>query len=245
MNQDHDSERNGAIGNHPLACSQTQPTETIAITPKEIAMNDNDAIETTPRTLRFTCPSCGGHNLQQYDNTTYNRACKVSVWLKDESDPDTVQIDEDSEPFYEPIGDSEDDPGWCCADCGGVLYENGSPVETESSLAEWLLEHCPQNNPSEDLDFTCPLCGSNRLDQPQIDIEKSEPVVALGQTEESGETEAGSEVALSCDRIQRAGKSIRYGCSNGHELTKDDGSPVESQEELVEWLKGHQPAVEG
>ncbi len=203
-------------------------------------MNENNAIESTPRTLNFTCPHCGGHTLRQYDANPYYWSCTVSVWLEDEDDPETAQIDEESEPTYERQGDPMDDPGWCCADCGRVLcYANGSSLGTEDSLAEWLLEHCPQENPSNEIDFTCPVCGSQRLDQVGEALARSEPGPNECRSLQDQEKESKPEVAVSPDLIPQGGESFRYRCINGHELANDDGTPVENQKELFEWLKAH------
>ncbi|MGB6063254.1 MAG: hypothetical protein WBG50_00485 [Desulfomonilaceae bacterium] len=106
-------------------------------------MNENNSIETTPRTLTFTCPQCGGHTLREFDSNPYFRSCLISVWLEDEDDPDTAQTDEESDPVFEHLDDPMDDLGWCCADCERVLcYADGSPLGTQGDLAEWLLEHC-------------------------------------------------------------------------------------------------------
>ncbi|MDQ7785472.1 MAG: hypothetical protein RDU20_21495 [Desulfomonilaceae bacterium] len=106
--------------------------------------HDNNASTAQQKVLEFTCPQCGGHSLKQFDDNPFYWECDVVVWLEDKDDPDTAQIDWESEPVYTRRHDPVDEPGWCCANCGKVLsHEGGSSIGTASSLAEWLLEHSP------------------------------------------------------------------------------------------------------
>jgi hypothetical protein len=90
------------------------------------------------KTLVFTCPRCGSHTLQQFDRNPFYWTCEVSVCIEGE-DLETAQIDEESEPRYERLGDLEPELAWFCGDCEmGLTHEDGRPIEDEDSLAEWL-----------------------------------------------------------------------------------------------------------
>ncbi len=56
-----------------------------------------------------------------------------------------------------------------------------------------------------------------------------------GDTDE----EEQAEIALTPIRHTRYSANPTYRCLKGHELANDDGSPVETAEELVAWLKAH------
>jgi len=90
------------------------------------------------KTLVFTCPRCGSHTLEQFDRNPFYWTCEVSVSIEGE-DLETAQIDEESQPRYERLGDLEPELAWFCGDCEmGLTHEDGRPIEDEDSLAEWL-----------------------------------------------------------------------------------------------------------
>jgi len=52
-------------------------------------------------------------------------------------------------------------------------------------------------------------------------------------------------VAVSHGRNIDGSGTYRYRCSHGHELARDDGYPVETSKELVEWLKARSAVDQG
>jgi predicted RNA-binding Zn-ribbon protein involved in translation (DUF1610 family) len=90
------------------------------------------------------------------------------------------------------------------------------------------------------LEFVCPVCGSLCLLRAE---RASRAVLGVYEIAENSETKGRAEVALSFEHVMEGGKSVRYCCVEGHELAKEDGSPVGTPEELVEWLKALQPSV--
>jgi hypothetical protein len=60
---------------------------------------------------------------------------------------------------------------------------------------------------------------------------------AVYEAGENAELMGRAEVALSFGQVTHSGKPVRYCCFKDHELTKKDGSPVETAEELVEWRR--------
>ena len=90
------------------------------------------------------------------------------------------------------------------------------------------------------LPFICPKCGSRRLCREERDITFSQDVLAVCEYPDGQPV-----VALRYLRWLDGGLTHRYCCSQGHELAKEDGSPVENKLELVEWLKANQSVNKG
>ncbi|MFC1833214.1 hypothetical protein ACFL2Q_00600 [Thermodesulfobacteriota bacterium] len=119
-----------------------------------------------------------------------------------------------------------------CASCGyRVLDTEGVTLD---SLLELAITHGTAAN---ELGFTCPVCGSHYLEQVYT---MSRSVRAVYETSNNEKMEPHAEVALSYEQVTEYGKSFQYCCSNDHELTKQDGAPIRTLEDLVEWLKAHQ-----
>jgi hypothetical protein len=103
---------------------------------------------------------------------------------------------------------------------------------------------CGGGTRGSELDFICPLCGSVCLSEHTEKVEMFQEVVAV-YTVKADNGEEQAEVALSPYRDISHCSAPRYRCSNGHELAKDDGTPVETAEELVEWLKARSGSDNG
>ncbi|MFC1834534.1 hypothetical protein ACFL2Q_07350 [Thermodesulfobacteriota bacterium] len=186
--------------------------------------DEENAMAEQPKPLRFTCPHCGSHTLKQYDENPYYWECDVSVWLEDKDDPDTVQIDSESETVYTRRGDPVGELGWCCADCETVLcYEGGSSIGTESCLAEWLLENSPEEDDCRDLEFKCPECGGDTL-------ELSDRISIKAVLTERGQLETvGGDVIHGEERV--------FGCWRCDFVIQDENGPIWDVSSVVAWLK--------
>ncbi len=104
---------------------------------------------------------------------------------------------------------------------------------------DWVRSNCV---PRRILPFKCPQCGSEELYQIEI-IDFKSPVLAACEPDASGENPliAVGYIRMIYDLEDRRPGPLRYRCSEGHELTKYDGSAVETAQELIDWLKAHQP----
>ena len=90
--------------------------------------------------LIFTCPTCGGHHLKEH-------LASATVTSTIETIYETGEVDYVA-------GSTEADDGevfdYACANCGFTIHADGedefdeSSVNTGTSLAEWILENCPQ-----------------------------------------------------------------------------------------------------
>jgi len=126
-----------------------------------------------------------------------------------------------------------------CSSCGYRVFDKEGV--TLDSLLQWAVNHGKVMRTLE-FGFVCPVCGSPYLER----IERaSRSVRAVYEIEGNSEAEAHAEVALSFEQVLEGGESVRYCCRNKHELANEDGIPVKTAEELVEWLKARQPQVSG
>ena len=117
-----------------------------------------------------------------------------------------------------------------CRSCGG-------PVGNPHSLIEWAKA---QGEVRTTLPFQCPKCGSRELHRVEIGLEFVSTVVAVSVSDTPG---VDPIVALSHERDLDKGEVYRYRCSSGHVLAAADGFPVQTDEELVVWLKTRQSAA--
>jgi hypothetical protein len=112
--------------------------------------------------------------------------------------------------------------------CGASFSDN---VCDDEVLFEWAKS---QGEALTALTFVCPKCDSFILERTEVGIDFFNHVMAVCESDSPG---GAPLIALWPIRYSRGGRSYRYRCSKGHELAKDDGTPVETAEELVEWLK--------
>lgn len=172
-----------------------------------------------PVFYRCTCPECGEDTLE---------LCGFGVFYRSEFLGVTDE-DEFGCGYRELAGDYD----WVitCSSCGHSVFD--TPTVSVDNLLEWAGTHGKAVSRLE-LGFTCPICGSQALER----IERANRSVrAVYEISDNSDTKAHAEVALSFEAVMEGGDSVRYCCWKKHELTNEDGSPVQSDEELVEWLR--------
>ncbi|MFC1834531.1 hypothetical protein ACFL2Q_07335 [Thermodesulfobacteriota bacterium] len=174
---------------------------------------------------RCTCPECGEDALELCGLGVFFRSEFLGVTHENEFGCGHMELDGDYDWVIE------------CGSCGYSVFD--TEKVTVDSLLEWAATH---GQAVRNLTFTCPVCGSQHLDEVEIGLRWNRSVRAVYETMENSETEAQAEVALSFERVTDYGKSVLYCCIRDHELTKEYGSPVQTPEELVDWLKAHQKA---
>jgi predicted RNA-binding Zn-ribbon protein involved in translation (DUF1610 family) len=169
-----------------------------------------------PLFYRCVCPECGEDDLKLNGFGIFFSSEFLGVTDGDEFGCGHMELDGDYDWVIE------------CSSCGYSVFDTGGV--TLDNLMEWAATH---GKAVKTLEFICPICGSQYLNR----IEKgTRSVRAVYEILENSET-AHAEVALSFERAVDVGISVRYGCLKNHELAKQDGSPVQTPEELVEWLK--------
>jgi len=174
----------------------------------------------SPVFYRCTCPECGEDTLELFDYGLFSRSKFLGVTNDGEFGCGHLEMDGEYQWVLE------------CSSCGHKAFD--TDLLPSDTLADWAETH---GQPMKQLEFTCPVCGNNWLDQVEIDLKRKREVRAVYEIMEKSKSKPSFEVALSFARVVVGEKSVRYCCSMGHELAKDDGSPVENAQELVEWLK--------
>jgi predicted RNA-binding Zn-ribbon protein involved in translation (DUF1610 family) len=171
---------------------------------------------------RCACPECGEDALELYGRDVFFRSEFLGVTNDGEFGCGNLGLDGDYHWVIE------------CSSCGHVAFDTDMlPTET---LLDWAAAH---GKVIKELEFTCPVCGSADL----LRTERgNRSVRAVYEVAENSKTKGRAEVALSFEHVMEGGKSVRYCCLEGHELAKQDRSPVGTLEELVEWLKALQPS---
>lgn len=124
--------------------------------------------------------------------------------------------------------------GITCDACGYDAFLKGS--EQSEPLLEWA---CLNGEQIPALGFTCQACGTHKLVQVQLEVEIHRGIAAVCEIASGAMPDKQAIVTLTGERLVLGGSPYRFRCENDHELAKDDGTPVESSEELVEWLKAH------
>ena len=82
--------------------------------------------------LIFTCPSCKGHRLECCEDGAYNS--------------EVLSIDEDGDFDYGEISASGCVDRFQCLNCGHPLErEDGSNIDDNEEVIEWIKENCPQS----------------------------------------------------------------------------------------------------
>ncbi len=188
----------------------------------------------TPLFYPCKCPNCGEDDLYLYDIGIRTKSPIVGITNSGEigvSDTDT---------------DGGDRLMVFCGDCENVIYRDNplsnigfksTDNDREHFLSEWVKSNGEGLTP---LPFICPKCCSRELCREERDITFSQDVLAVCEFPSDQPV-----VALRYLRYLDGGLTRRYCCSQGHELAKEDGSPVENNLELVEWLKANQSVKKG
>lgn len=176
-----------------------------------------------PVFYRCTCPECGENALELFGFGTFYRSDFLGMTDGDQFGCDYMELD------------GEYDWAIICRSCGHSVLEEKEV--TLDNLVEWAATHGKAVTRLEH-GFACPVCGSQSL---EMTGETTRWVRAVYEISDNSETEAHAEVALSFGHASQGLNSGRYCCGKDHELTNPDGSPVRTPEELVEWLKHHQP----
>lgn len=191
----------------------------------EIEGSSTDQGRTPPQSesrvfYRCTCPDCGEDTLELCGLDVFFRSDFLGVRDDGEFGCGDLELDGDYHWMIE------------CGSCGHEFFN------TDMLSPEVLIEWAAANGRAKKmLEFKCPICGSDYLDEV---FSANRSVRAVYETSDNEDAEFPAEVALSYEQAREYGEPVRYRCHKGHELTKEDGSPVQSHEELVEWLKAHQ-----
>lgn len=176
--------------------------------------------EKSPVFYRCKCPECGEDDLGIFDLEPFIRTDFLGV--TSEGVKGCGHIELDGEFRYDLM----------CGRCGHVVL--GEPSQDSEALLNWARA---EGERAEMLTFSCPVCSSKNLYQISPGVEISRKVVAVYMISEKSEFCPEAEIALERGRLITEPQPFRYRCSKGHELAKDDGTPVETPEDLVEWLK--------
>jgi Zn finger protein HypA/HybF involved in hydrogenase expression len=169
---------------------------------------------------RCTCPKCGENALELSGHGVFLRSEFLGVTREGEFGCGDLMLD--GEYHWE-------------IECGTCGYR---PFSTDVLPAEPLLDWAANHGQAmKQLRFTCTVCGSHSLKKV---YRMSRFVRAVYEDAESEERAIYADVALSYEQVIEHGKSVRYCCSEGHGLANDDGTPVETAKQLVEWLKAQQ-----
>ncbi len=168
---------------------------------------------------RVTCPECGEDNLSLFDFGVFLRSDFLGMTGEGKKGCGHVELDGDYEYVVE------------CRSCGHRVFDD--PSCTEEELMQWASE---AGEDKRILPFHCSVCDSTSLSEIRTGVEIVRDVVAVCEVSQDDGPEEQPLVALVPDKEIWVHGPIRYRCARGHELAKDDGTPVESAEELVAWL---------
>jgi hypothetical protein len=178
---------------------------------------------------RCNCPECGRDDLNLIDSGVFLCSPVVGITGEGEIGCSHTELDGDHE------------LGLICRECGHTVCSDYTEnLECQNDLLlKWAKSH---GEAVCTIPFRCPVCDSNELNKVETGIDLWTVVEAVCEAvPPNGDAlEAVSPVRHFLGRI-----AIRYRCSSGHELAKDDGSPVENPKELVEWLKAHRRSIDG
>lgn len=189
------------------------------------SVGDSDS----PMFHQLRCSQCGGNDLILIDSGIYTESPVLGITEYAEIGCARTTWEGDYELSIH------------CRNCDHQI-SNGHSFN-EHFENESLLEWAKSNGQARDtLPFSCSKCDSSQLFRIVTEIEFSQEVVAVCEPDSPG---GDPLVALGFLR-DIGGRGIsRYRCSRGHELAKDDGTPVETSEELVAWLKARSAIHEG
>jgi len=170
---------------------------------------------------RRRCPECGKDALNLIDSGVFMRSPIVGITSDGEIGCSYTELEGDFE------------PGIYCRSCGHQVCSDSSLANacSDEFLSEWAKSAVEARTAPP---FRCPDCDSLELHQVEVGIELSHEVVAVC---EPVVPDSAPLVAVSHVRDIDGGGTYRYRCSQGHELAKEDGTAVETAEELADWLK--------
>lgn len=182
-----------------------------------------------PMFHQFRCSECGGNEFILIDSGVFTESPVLGITGHAEIGCARTTLEGDYE------------LGIHCRNCDHQI-SNGHSFN-EHFEDEALLQYAKDDGQARiTLPFSCPKCNSSQLVKIVTGIEFSQEVLAVCEPDSPGDDPL---VALSFLR-DIAGRGIsRYRCSRGHELAKDDGTPVETSEELVAWLNARSAIHEG
>ncbi len=174
------------------------------------------------------CPQCGEDDLSFFDFGVFLRSDFLGMTSEGEKGCGPVEVEGDYEYVLE------------CRSCGHRVFQEESC--SEEQLLEWAIA---VGEEVEALTFRCPACGTKFLSETRTGVEIIRDIAAVYTTPGNGEADHRAVIALVPDRQIWYSGPTRYRCPKGHELAKDDGTPVETAEELVVWLKALAASDEG
>ena len=174
-----------------------------------------------PVFYRCICPECGEDELELINTGVFERSSVFGITSEGEIGGSRTEVDGD------------DELGMFCRECQHQVRTDYS--ENESCSGSNLIQWAKSNGEIQRiLPFTCPACDSQELSLVEKGIETVQAVVAVCEPVSPGDDPL---VALSHRRELWGGGCRRYSCHRGHELAKDDGTPVSTDQELLDWLK--------
>ena len=166
---------------------------------------------------RCTCPECGEDTLELSGFSVFYRSKFLGV--TDEGEFGCGDLGDDGE--YDWVIE--------CSSCGYRVFD--TQEVTLDNLSEWASKNGKTLKRLES-EFLCPVCGTKFLDR----IERGNREVRAVY-ENADDSETWAEVALSFGHYMSGGETVRYCCMKGHELTKEDGTPVKTAEETRRVVK--------
>jgi Zn finger protein HypA/HybF involved in hydrogenase expression len=101
---------------------------------------DQGAKERPQRKMRrFTCPKCGGHNLEDVVTGQWSKCKVIGVFEDGEIVPGFNRIDGNGDRWFQ------------CGDCRYQLENENGLISDDDELVEWLFGRCPEHE-DEDAD---------------------------------------------------------------------------------------------
>jgi hypothetical protein len=187
-------------------------------TEETFSEDDSVPIEQPVVLHRCKCPDCGEDTLELYDFGSWYRCGLIGINSKGEFGCEFVEYQGEYQYAIE------------CPECNFRLPEEF--CSDSQRVIEWARS---QGDDRKTVQFTCPICGTHELYEAKTESEIRYDVTSIYLTSDGGIRAAinGSEEVL-------PGSRLRYRCGMDHELMKEDGSPVETEQELIEWLKARQ-----
>ena len=177
---------------------------------------------------RLTCPKCEEDTLSLYDFGVFLRSDFLGMTSEGEKGCGHIELDGD----YEYVV--------MCRSCGYRVFEDLSC--TEEQLMQWASD---AGEETRILPFHCSVCDSTSLSEIRTGVEIVRDIVAVCEVSKDDEPEEQPLVALVPDKQMWFRGPTRYRCARGHELAKDDGTPVETEQELIAWLKARSASGNG
>lgn len=186
----------------------------------EAGVDQGKSDDKPPVFYRCTCPRCGEEDLSLYDFGVFLRSDFLGVTSSGDKGCGCLELDGGGEMAL------------ICGTCDHRVFDE--PSFSSEQLLDWARA---EGEEIEMLTFKCPVCGTQNLTQVYTGVEVIREVKAVYTIPLEDQSRDRAEVALEEDRLEKKQQFCRYRCSKGHELAKDDGTPVETPEDLVEWLK--------